>query len=226
MGLFKRIGDNIRANLNALLDQAEDPVRMLEQYLRDMEDDIGDAESAVARQLAVVRKFQAQYKEASAMVDKRESQAMEALEKGREDLARKALEDKKLHQARAEDYRAQYEKCSDMAEKLKSQLGEMKDEFERLRAKKDSLVARVRAAKAQKEVHGLLGGFGKDGARRGFERMEEKVLQAEAEAEVAAGIMAEDRSLDLELSRLGNDDIDRELEELRQRLAGRQKGQE
>jgi len=58
MGLFKRVSDNIRANLNSLLDKAEDPEKMLDQYLRDMEEDIADAEGAVARQLAVACKSQ------------------------------------------------------------------------------------------------------------------------------------------------------------------------
>lgn len=217
MGLFKRIGDNIRANINALLDKAEDPVTMLNQFLRDMEDDIGDAESAVAKQLAVVRKFKAQYDDASAMAEKRECQAVSALEKDREDLARKALEDKKIHMARAQDYRLQYEKGDAVAERLKSQLREMKDEYERLRARRDTLAARALAAKAQKEVYGLLGGSGKGNARQGFQRMEEKVLQSEAEAEVAAGLVMSERSLDDELSQLGNDDIEKELEALRKK---------
>mgnify|MGYP000350873285 CR=1 FL=1 len=95
MGLFKRIGDNIRANINSLLDRAEDPVKMLEQYLRDMEDDIVDAEAAVVKQAAVAKRFETQYREAVAMVEKREAQALQALEQEREDLARRALEDKK-----------------------------------------------------------------------------------------------------------------------------------
>lgn len=225
MGLFKRIGDNIRANINALLDKAEDPVTMLNQYLRDMEDDIGDAESAVAKQLTVVRKFKSQYDDASAMVEKREWQAVAALETDREDLARKALEDKKIHAARAQDYRLQYEKSDAVAEKLKSRLREMKDEYETLRARRDTLAARTQSARAQEEVYGLLGGFGKDGARRGFERMEEKVLQSEARAEVAAGLALSGRSLDEELSVLGNGDIDRELEELRKKAGMKRREQ-
>jgi phage shock protein A len=218
MGLFKRISDNIRANLNAMLDRAEDPEKMLNQYLRDMEDDIADAEGAVAKQLVVVRKFKAQYEDASAMVDKREAQAVEALEKGREDLARKALEDKKLHHVRAEDCRTQFESSETTAERLKSQLSEMKDEYEKLRAKRDTLVARARSAEAQKGIHGIVGGLGRDDARRGFDRMEDKVLQMEAEAHVAGELRRTGKNLDDELAALGNADIDRELEELKERL--------
>ncbi len=219
MSLFKRINDNIRANLNALLDKAEDPAKLLNQYLMDMEDDIVDAESAVARQLVVVHKFKAQYEEASGLLAKRETQAMEALQNHREDLARRALEDKALHKARAEDYKIQYENGSITANLLKSQLREMKDEYERLKAKRDTLVARAEAAKAQKEISSMTGAFGKDNSRRGFDKMEEKVMQMEAEAQVASEVTGTSKSLDKELAELGGSaDVDRELAELKQKL--------
>ncbi|MEN6324734.1 MAG: PspA/IM30 family protein [Syntrophomonas sp.] len=219
MSLFKRINDNIRANLNAMLDKAEDPAKLLNQYLMDMQDDIADAESAVARQLVVVHKFKSQYEEASGLLAKREAQAMEALQKDREDLARRALEDKALHKARAEDCKEQYENGCTTANLLKSQLREMKDEYERLRAKRDTLVARAEAAKAHKEISSMAGAFGKDNARRGFDRMEEKVMQMEAEVQVAEEVLGSSQALDKELAALGSsDDIDRELAELKQKL--------
>ncbi|MFZ5597386.1 MAG: PspA/IM30 family protein [Bacillota bacterium] len=218
MGLFKRVGDNIRANINALLDKAEDPVKMLNQYLRDMEDDIADAEGAVAKQLAVARKFKAQYEDSHEMSAKREGQALEALKKDREDLARKALEDKKLHSSKAKDYQALYEDSYATANRLKSQLREMKDEYDRLKAKRDNLAARAQAAKAQKEIYGLMGGLSRDSARLDFDRMEEKVLQMEAEAQVASDSCRGGKSLDEELASLGDRDIDRELEDLKLKL--------
>lgn len=218
MGLFKRVSDNIRANLNSLLDRAEDPEKMLDQYLRDMEEDIADAESAVARQLAVAWKFKAQLDQALSMVEKREAQAIEALNKGREDLARKALEDKKVNKSKAGDYQLQYENCNSMAEQLKTELRDMKNEYEKLRIKRDTLAARVQTAKAQKEIHGVMSRFGQDSARRNFDRMEDKVLRMEAEAQVAGDLKA--KSLEQELESLDNEnDIERELAALKDSLA-------
>ena len=217
MGLFKRVSDNIRANLNSLLDKAEDPEIMLDQYLRDMEADIVDAEAAVARQLAAAWKFKAQWDDAQAMVEKREAQAIEAMKKAREDLARKALEDKKENMAKAEDYRLQYEKCSSMTEQLRSELKEMKKEYEKLRVKRDTLIARVQSAKVQKEIFGVMSGFGKDSARRNFDRMEDKVLRIEAEAQVAGD--SKEKSLDREFELLeDNHDIERELAAIKENL--------
>ncbi|KGK82402.1 phage-shock protein [Desulfosporosinus sp. HMP52] len=220
MGLFKRVSDNIRANLNSLLDKAEEPEKMLDQYLRDMEEDIADAEATVARQLAVAWKFKAQLDDALAMVEKRGGQAIEALNRDREDLARKALEDKKINKAKAEDYQLQYQNCNSIAEKLRSELKEMKHEYEKLRIKRDALVSRVQAAKAQKEIYGVMNGFGTDGSRRNFDRMAEKVLRMEAEAYVARDLSEKAKSLDQELEALGNDqiDIEKELSELKENL--------
>lgn len=221
MSLFKRINDNIRANLNALLDKAEDPAKLLNQYLLDMKEDIIDAESAVARQLVVVHKFKSHYEEASQLADKREGQALEALRQEREDLARRALEDKALHKARAEDYKLQYENNSATAETLKAQLKEMKDEYERLKAKRDTLVARAEAAKAQKEISGMAAGLGRDNSHRGFERMEEKVMHMEAEAQVTGEMAGTGQTLDKELAALqGSEGIERELAALKEKLKG------
>ncbi|TWH60883.1 phage shock protein A (PspA) family protein [Desulfitobacterium sp. LBE] len=217
MSLFKRVSDNIRANLNSLLDKAEDPEKMLDQYLRDMEEDIAEAEVAVAKQLAVAWKFKAQLDDAVALVEKREAQAMEALGNNREDLARRALEDKKINKAKSEEFRRQYESSSAMAEQLRSELKEMKNEYEKLRIKRDTLVARAQAAKAQQEIHGAVSGLGKDSTRRNFDRMEDKVLRMEAEAKVAGDLREKD--LDQELESLGKDaEIEKELAALKERL--------
>lgn len=221
MGLFKRVSDNIRANLNSLLDKAEDPEKMLDQYLRDIEEDIADAESAVARQLAVAWKFKAQLNDALAVAEKREAQALEALKRDREDLARKALEDKRVNNAKAEDYRQQYENCNVIVEELRTELQEMKNEYDRLRMKRDTLAARVQSAKAQKEIYGHTNGFKPDSTRRNFERMEDKVFQLEAEVQVARELSGNEKSLDQELEALGNqdDEIELELVKLKEILA-------
>ncbi|SHN84868.1 PspA/IM30 family protein [Desulfitobacterium chlororespirans] len=217
MSLFKRVSDNIRANLNSLLDKAEDPEKMLDQYLRDMEEDIAEAEVAVAKQLAVAWKFKAQLDDAVALVEKREAQAMEALANNREDLARRALEDKKINKAKTEEFRRQHENSSAMAEQLRSELKEMKNEYEKLRVKRDTLVARAQAAKAQQEIYGAVSGLGKDSTRRNFDRMADKVLRMEAEAKVAGDLKEKD--LDQELESLGKDaEIEKELAALKERL--------
>ncbi|WP_281885221.1 PspA/IM30 family protein [Paenibacillus sp. YYML68] len=223
MGIFKRLRDLTMASMNDLLDKAEDPVKMLNQFLRDMESDILEAESAVAKQIAIEKKFKQQYEETHEVVQKREEQALKALEAGNDDLARRALQDKKEQQKRYEELKSQYDTAKANADRLRAQLSEMKEEYGKLKNKKELLVARAEAAKAQKQINQAMSGFGTDNAARGFDRMSEKVLQLEAEAEATSELRSKGKSLDDELNALGKDDgIEDELAALRARLAGKQ----
>ena len=221
MGIFKRLRDMTMASVNDLLDKAEDPIKMLNQFLRDMEEDIMEAESAVAKQIAIEKKFKLQFEESEEMVTKRTEQAMKALESGNEDLARRALEDKKEHQARYDELKRQYDLAKTNADQLRSQLTEMKDEFNKMKNKKDLLIARAETAKAQKQINQAMSGFGTDNAAKGFDRMSEKVLQMEAEAQASGEIRAKNRSLDDELDGLGGSSsgIDDELAAMKAKLA-------
>lgn len=220
MGIFKRLRDLTMASINDLLDKAEDPVKMLNQFLRDMEEDIQEAEVAVAKQIAVEKKFKQQYEEAQEMVTKREEQAMKALEAGNEDLARRALQDKKEHQTRYEEMKKQYDIAKANADRLRDQLAEMKEQFATMKNKRDLLVARAEAAKAQKQINQAMSGFGTDNAAKGFERMADKVAQLEAEAEASNELQSKNRSLDDELKQLdANDGVEDELAALKAKLA-------
>ncbi|MED4602128.1 PspA/IM30 family protein [Paenibacillus validus] len=226
MGIFKRLRDLTMASINDLLDKAEDPVKMLNQFLRDMEEDILEAETAVAKQIAIEKKFKQQYEEALEMVQKREEQALKALESGNEDLARRALQDKKEHQARYDEMKAQFDTAKANADRLRGQLAEMKNEFGKLKSKKEVLVARAEAAKAQKQINQAMSGFGTDNAAKGFDRMSEKVLQLEAEAEASNELRGKNKSLDDELDALGkNDGVEDELAALRAKLAAKKQSE-
>jgi phage shock protein A len=226
MGLFKRLRDLTMATINDLLDKAEDPVKMLNQFLRDMEQDIADAEAAVAKQIAIEKKFKQQADEAEEMMNRRSQQAMKALEQGNEDLARKALQDKKEHQLRFEEMQRQHAAAKANADQLRAQLEEMKKEFSSMKNKRDLLVARAEAAKAQKTINQAMSGFGTDNAAKGFDRMTEKVLQLEAEAEASRELRSSKRSLDDELAELDkNDGIEDELAALKAQLAAKKQQQ-
>lgn len=225
MSLFKRIRDITLATINDLIDRSEDPVKMLNQYIRDMEDDIAEAEVAVAKQIAVEKKLLHQYEESAEMAQKREEQAMKALAAGNEDLARRALQDKKVHEEKAKEFKVHYENAKSNADQLRARLREMKDEFEKMKNRRETLVARAESAKAQKKVNETMSGFGKDSASKGFERMQEKVMQLEAEAKASLELRAEDHSLDDELSALDQSDIELELEALKAKLAANASGE-
>ena len=215
---FKRVKTVVDSELNALLDKAEDPVKMLEQFMRDMESDIREAESAVAKQIANEKMLQKKYEDAQKMVEKRDEQAIKAIEAGNDDLARRALEDKKIHTQTAETLKESYDRAKLDSESVRKKLDEMKAEYYEMKLKKDSLKARAESAKTRTKINRTLSGIGSDESKQGFERMEEKVLQYEAEAETSEDLRSSNRSLDDEFDALEKNDVEDELAALKRKM--------
>lgn len=216
--LFKRVKTVVDSELNALLDKAEDPVKMLDQFMRDMETDIREAETAIAKQIANEKMLQKKVEDAGKMVQKRDEQAIKAIEAGNDDLARRALEDKKIHQQTLDTLKESYERAKLDSDTLRKKLDEMKAEYNEMKLKKDSLKARAESAKTRTKINRTLSGIGSDESKRGFERMEEKVLQYEAEAETSEDMRSSSKSLDDEFEALETNDIDDELAALKKKL--------
>ncbi|MCA1021898.1 PspA/IM30 family protein [Halobacillus litoralis] len=216
---FKRVKTVVGSEMNAMLDKAEDPVKMLDQFMRDMENDIREAESAVAKQIANEKMLKRKYDDAQALADKRMQQAEKAIEAGNEDLARRALEDKKNHQEQAEQLKASWERAQTDASNLREKLDEMKKEYQEMKLKKDSLKARAESAKTRTKMNRTMSSIGGDESRQGFERMEEKVMQYEAEADTSDDLSSEARSIDDEFEEMNKkDDVDDELQALKRKM--------
>lgn len=204
MSLFKRLRDLTMSNLYALIDKAEDPIKMTDQYLRDMQEDLEEAERAVAQQIAIEKRFKQQYEEQEALVKKREEQAHLAVSAGNLDLARRALEEKKAAEQKMAEFKVNYDQNKAAADNLRGKLNEMHKQYTDMKNKRETLVARYNAAKAQNEINKTMSGFGSDTATAGLKRMEEKMLQMEAQADASNELLGKNSSLDDEFAKLGS----------------------
>ncbi len=221
MSIFKRLRDLTLSNLYALIEKAEDPIKMTDQYLRDMQEDLEEAEKAVAAQIALEKKFKQLYEQQEELVKKRDEQAHIAAQAKNIDLARRALEEKKTAEQKMIEYKASYEQNKLAADNLREKLAEMKKQINELKNRRETLVARVNAAKAQKNINQAMSGFNADSALAGLQRMEEKALQLEAEAEASGEVYKKEKSLDEEIAKLNKDQqIEDELAALMKKYEG------
>ena len=221
MSVFKRLRDLTLSNVYAMIEKAEDPVKLTDQYLRDMQDDLEEAEKAVAAQIALEKKFKQLYEEQEALVKKRDEQAHMAAQAKNLDLARRALEEKKAAEQKMNEYKASYEQNKIVADSLREKLGDMRKQVTELKNKRETLVARANAAKAQRNINKTMAGFGSDSSMNGLKRMEDKVLQLEAEAEASGEVYKKEKSLDEEFAKLDKDKVvDDELAALMKKYEG------
>ena len=175
MGLFDRLSRVVRANLNDLVSQAEDPEKVLEQAVIDMQEDLVQLRQAVARTIAEQKRTEQRYNSDTTEAGKWEQRAKLALTKGDENLAKEALTRKKTFSDTAATLKAQLEQQTVQVESLRRNLVALEGKISEAKTKKNMLQARSKAAKANEELQKTLGGIGTSSAMGAFERMENKL---------------------------------------------------
>ncbi len=225
MGLFDRISRIVRANVNEMVNKAEDPEKVLEQSIIDMQEDLVQLRQAVASAIATQKRSQQQYNQAESQANQWYSRAQLALQKGDENLAKEALQRKKTYSETAKTVKVSLDSQTAQVETLKRNLTALEGKISEAKAKKDMLKARMTAAKTQEQLNNTMGSLNTSGAMAAFDRMEEKVLQMEARsqatAELAGGGGLEEDFRKLEAS----SDVDDELAVMKAQLTGGSAGQ-
>jgi len=216
MGVFERISKIIRSNINELLDKAEDPEKMLQQILIDLQQDLREAKLQVVSAIRDQRNLEVQYQENLDTADKWEKRALAAVKTGNDALAKEALKRKKNFEQIARDYKLQLEDQIKSVEFLKTSLAELEAKIEEAKRKKDLLIARQKRARAQRAISETMNGMSKNSAFSVLERMENRVRNAEARAEAIAEIEA--NKLESKFAKLENDDINDELARLKAKI--------
>jgi phage shock protein A len=219
MGFFDRLGRLIRANANAAVGSLEDPAKILDQSVADMQSDLVKLRQAVATAIASQKRIQNQAEQAETQSRTWYERAELALKKGEEDLAREALARRKTCQDTATALNTQLQSQAGQVESLKKSLVQLESKIAEAKTKKDMLKARAQAAQAQEQLQSAVGSLGTNSAMAAFERMEEKVLEQEARSQAAAELAGAD--LESQFAALqGGSDVDDELAALRNRLEG------
>jgi len=184
MGLFDRISRVVRANLNDVVSKAEDPEKILEQSIIDMQEDLVQLRQAVARSIAGQKRTHQQFNQAQTEANNWQQRAQLAIQKGDENLAREALVRKKTHAETAGTLKTSLDQQTTQVDALKRNLIALESKISEAKTKKDMLKARAQAAKANEQLQNTVGRLGTSSAMGAFERMEEKVLELEAGSQV------------------------------------------
>lgn len=218
--IFDRMSTIIRANINDLLDRAEDPEKMLNQILRDMETAMGDARIQVRDMLAQQKMLEADVKRVSDLRDEWQRKAELAVGQGRDDLAREALKRKNDYAAQDDVLQAQLTDQQALVNKLKGDLVQLESKYEDAKRQKDTLIARQKAARAReqmadtaskiKEIPDYSGEFG---------RFEQRIREQEARAQASMEMADARHAADKEFEELADPAIEDELAALKAKVA-------
>jgi phage shock protein A len=218
-GVFARMTDIIKSNINELLDRAEEPDKMIRQMVREMEEAVSKATASVGTAVANQKRLERQHNEKLSQSDDWQRKAERAVETGQDDLARRALERKSVFSRAAEDLRAPLEDSRETAEQLREQLRELKTKLEEARTREGTLVARHQAAEARKRLAKSLSGLGSD-AFSSFERFEQRVETTEAEADAHTEVAGEMESIERKIRDLDKGtEIEDELARLKAKMS-------
>jgi phage shock protein A len=218
MGFFDRLSRVLRANLNDLVSKAEDPAKILDQSVADMQADLIKLRQAVATAIASQKRIQNQADQAEAQARTWYERAELALKKGEEELAREALSRRKTYTDTATALNTQLSSQAGQVETLKKSLVALEGKIAEAKTKKDMLKARASAAKAQEQLQSAVSNLGTTSSMAAFEQMEEKVQLMEANSQAMAELAGAD--LESQFASLEGGDVDDELAALKRRLDG------
>jgi phage shock protein A len=191
MGFFGRLAQLIKSNLNDLINRAEDPEKMLNQVILEMNQQLVEAKKMVAVAIADEKRLHKQYKNEASVAEEWERKAMMAVRAGDDALAKEALMRKKEHGSLAAQYQEQWEKQKAATENLKTALRALNNKIEEAKRKKNILIARKRRAEALDSINQTMGQLSDTSAFETFDRMAQKIDQIEAEAEAGMELREE-----------------------------------
>lgn len=215
MGVFSRFLDIVNANINSLLDKAEDPEKMIKLMMQEMEDTLIELKSSCAAKMASRAKTERTYKEEQSAVDRWQSRAELAISKGREDLAREALLEKKQSLDSMERLAKELKVAEETIKVSKDEITQIEDKLVSVKQKYQMMVERAKRAREEQAAQETLRRAAESATHDRFSSMEERIDRMKANNDLNG---RDTSSLDEKFRDLeGMDDIDAEIADLRKR---------
>jgi phage shock protein A len=223
MSIFDRMNRAVKANLNSLVESAEDPAKLIEQTVIDLESELRRAKGDLVTQLGTAKRLQKKVIEAAEDVTGWENKAVLALKAGDEDLAREALRMKQSAKKTTDNLQVQANVASAEASKLEATIETVEQRLEDLKARKATLISQVRSAREANAAGSRLAG---SGALADLDRLTGRIDQLEAEVEASAVIDDNPKRADIEArfraleKKSGGIVVEDELAALKRKLEG------
>lgn len=175
MGIIQRFTDIMSANINALLDKAEDPEKMIDQYLRNLESDLGKVKAETASIMADAEHARREVEECQADIDKMQEYAKRAVTAGNDEDAKKFLSQKAKLSEKLTNLQKAYDAARVNADKMKQMHDKLCQDIAELNDRRDAIKAKMKVAKTQEKINKMTSGFGDaESNLAAFDRMEEK----------------------------------------------------
>jgi phage shock protein A len=182
MGILDRVSTLLRANINDMIDRAEDPEKVVKQLIADMNNQLIQVKTQVAASIADEKLLYQRYQDNDAKAKDWQQRAELAVEQGKDDMAREALSRRNAFQQTSDGFKTQYDQQAAQVEQLKEALHQLESKIQDAQTKEELLIARARRAKAETQIRTTLSGLDQSSALASFQRIEEKVNQQEARA--------------------------------------------
>ncbi|RXZ84798.1 PspA/IM30 family protein [Paenibacillaceae bacterium] len=219
MSLIRRVRDITVATLNERLEKAEDPVRMIDQFLWSTREDIIQAERLYQQYSAHGSHLKQQWLQAEEQREKRERQAMTALKADEEHIARLALQEKAMHDSRAKQYKELYEQSRQNIIDLEEQLRELRSEYQAVYDKREFYTARMESLRLQQRLNERFGGYGSQSKPEGmFRRLDDRISDMEVEARSLRDLRRAGQDFITQTGATMQSVIEQELQQLKRKL--------
>lgn len=183
MSVFRRMRDITVATLNDRLEQSQDPVKLIDQFLSSTRHDIAEAEKLFSQVASHTKNLQQQVDQATSMKNKREEQALLALKAGEDHLAKLALQEKIIYEEKLEQYSDLLTQSRSSLRELEEQLNDLKLEYQTVYSKRQYYVARMENLRLQQRMNERMNAYGGQDVPKMFNRMEDRITDWELEAQ-------------------------------------------